>query len=383
VKKLNRSLLQPAAGLGVVLLLAAMSNAAPQPQIRKQSFGTTTEKKPVDLYTLTNINGVEVGIMTYGGIVVSLKVPDRKGQLQEVTLGYDTLDGYLKNNSPYFGALIGRYGNRIGKGRFSLGGREYRLATNNGESHLHGGNRGFDKVVWKPTEVRGQKSVGLKLDYVSADGEEGYPGALTVTAVYTLTNDNELKIDYEATTTKETIVNLTNHAYFNLGADANILKHEVMINADRFTPISEAFIPTGELSSVKGTPMDFTKPLAIGARINQKDEQRQLVRGNGYDHNWVLKRKDSGLSLAARVEEPTSGQVLEVFTTEPGVQFYTGNFLDGTIKGKAGQVYQQRAGFCLETQHFPDSPNHPNFPSTVLKPGQKYATTTVYKFSTK
>ena len=381
MKKPNQSCLQLATGLGVVLLLAGISTAAPQPQIRKQPFGTTTEKKPVDLYTLTNINGVEVSIMTYGGIVVSLKVPDRKGKLQEVTLGYDTLDGYLKNNSPYFGALIGRYGNRIGKGRFSLGGREYRLATNNGESHLHGGIRGFDKAVWKPTEVRGQKSVGLKLDYVSADGEEGYPGALTVTAVYTLTNDNELKIDYLATTTKETIVNLTNHAYFNLGTDANILKHEVMINADRFTPISEAFIPTGELRSVKGTPMDFTTPTAIGARISQKDEQ--LIRGNGYDHNWVLNRKDTSLSLAARVEEPTSGRVLEVFTTEPGVQFYTGNFLDGTIKGKAGKVYQQRTGFCLETQHFPDSPNHANFPSTVLKPGQKYATTTVYKFSAK
>ena len=381
MKKPNQSCLQLAAGLCVVLLLAEICIAASQLQIRKQPFGTTTEKKSVDLYTLTNANGVEVSIMTYGGIVVSMKVPDRKGQLQEVTLGYDTLDGYLKNNSPYFGALIGRYGNRIGKGKFSLSGREYRLAVNNGESHLHGGVRGFDKAVWKPTEVRGQKSVGLKLDYVSADGEEGYPGALTVTVVYTLTNDNELKMDYAATTTKETIVNLTNHAYFNLGADANILKHEVMINADRFTPISEAFIPTGELRSVKGTPMDFTTPTAIGARIKQKDEQ--LVRGNGYDHNWVLNRKDGSLSLAARVEEPTSGRVLEVLTTEPGVQFYTGNFLDGTIKGKGGKLYQQRAGFCLETQHFPDSPNHANFPSTVLKPGQKYGTTTVYKFSTK
>lgn len=375
---LNRSLGILMVTLSCQMLLTVMTQAAPQPQIRKQPFGTTTEKKSVDLYTLTNINSIEVSIMTYGGIVVSLKVPDRKGQLQEITLGYDTLDGYLKNNSPYFGALIGRYGNRIGKGKFSLGGREYRLATNNGESHLHGGVRGFDKAVWKQTEVRGQKSVGLKLDYVSADGEEGYPGALTVTVFYTLTNDNELKIEYAATTTKETIVNLTNHAYFNLGADANILKHEVMINADRFTPISEAFIPTGELKNVKGTPMDFTTLTAIGARINQKDEQ--LIRANGYDHNWVLNRKDGSLSLAARVEEPTSGRVLEVFTTEPGVQFYTGNFLDGTIKGKAGKVYQQRAGFCLETQHFPDSPNKPNFPSTILKPGQKYATTTIYRF---
>lgn len=381
MNKLNRSLLLWLVGLELLLPFAPASNAASQPQIRKQPFGATAEKKTVDLYTLTNINGVEAGIMTYGGIVVSLKVPDRKGKLQEVTLGYDSLDGYLKNNTPYFGALIGRYGNRIGKGKFSLGGREFLLATNSGESHLHGGNRGFDKAVWKATEVRGQRSVGLKLDYLSPDGEEGYPGTLSVTAVYMLTNDNELKIDYSATTTKETVVNLTNHAYFNLAGDGNILKHEVMINADRFTPISETFIPTGELRSVKGTPMDFIQPTAIGARINQKDEQ--LVRGNGYDHNWVLNRKDSSLSLAARVEEPASGRVLEVFTMEPGVQFYTGNFLDGTIKGKGGKVYQQRAGFCLETQHFPDSPNKPNFPSTILKPGQKYATTTVYKFSAK
>lgn len=381
MNNLNRSFLHLLVGLGFISPFATTSNAAPQLQIRKQPFGATAEKKAVDLYTLTNANGVEVGIITYGGIVVSLRVPDRTGKLQEVTLGYDSLEGYLKNNTPYFGALIGRYANRIGNGRFTLGGHEYRLATNSGESHLHGGNRGFDKAVWKPTEVRGHKSVGLKLDYVSADGEEGYPGTLSVTAVYTLTNENELKIDYSATTTKETIVNLTNHAYFNLGGDANILKHEVMINADRFTPISEVYIPTGELRSVKGTPMDFTKPMAIGARINQKDEQ--LMRGNGYDHNFVLNRKDDSLLLAARVEEPASGRVLEVFTTEPGVQFYTGNFLDGTIKGKAGKVYQQRAGFCLETQHFPDSPNKPNFPSTVLKPGQKYATRTIYKFSAK
>jgi aldose 1-epimerase len=335
----------------------------------------------VDLFTLTNGNGVEAGIITYGGIVVSLKVPDRAGKPQEVTLGYDSLDGYLKNNSPYFGALIGRYANRIDKGKFSLGGREYRLATNNGESHLHGGNRGFDKVIWKAEEIRGETSVGLKLAYVSADGEEGYPGTLTVAVTYTLTNNNELRMDYTATTSKETIINLTNHAYFNLAGGGDILKHEVTINAGRFTPVNSAVIPTGELRSVKGTPMDFTKPMAIGARINQKDEQ--LVLGKGYDHNWVLDRKDNDLSLAARVTEPGSGRVLEVLTTEPGIQFYTGNFLDGTIKGKAGKVYQQRAGFCLETQHFPDSPNKPTFPSTILKPGQKYSTTTVYKFSAK
>ena len=378
---LNRSSWILMVTLGCQMFSTVMTQAVSQLQIRKQPFGATPEKNTVDLYTLTNANGVEVGIITYGGIVVSMKVPDRHGKAGEVTLGYDSLDGYLKNNSPYFGALIGRYANRIDKGKFSMAGREYRLATNNGESHLHGGNRGFDKVVWKAEEIRGENRVGLKLAYVSADGEEGYPGTLTVTVVYSLTNNNELKMDYRATTSKETILNLTNHAYFNLAGGGDILKHEVMINASRFTPVNAAVIPTGELRSVKGTPMDFTKPMAIGARINQKDEQ--LILGKGYDHNWVLDRKDSNLSLAARVREPASGRVLEVLTTEPGVQFYTGNFLDGTIKGKAGKVYQQRAGFCLETQHFPDSPNKPNFPSTILKPGQKYATTTIYKFSAK
>ena len=381
MNKLNRSLLLLMAGVGIGPVAAAVSGAPLQAHVRKQPFGATAEKAPVELYTLANGNGVEISIMTYGGIVVSIKVPDRQGKLGEVTLGYDSLDGYLKNNSPYFGTLVGRYANRIAQGKFSLGGRDYRLAVNSFGSHLHGGNRGFDKVVWQAKEMRTPKGVGLKLQYVSPDGEEGYPGTLSVTVAYTLTNDNELKIDYLATTSKETIVNLTNHAYFNLAGSGDILKHEIMINADRFTPISEAFIPTGELRPVKGTPMDFSKPMAIGARIGQKDEQ--LIRGNGYDHNFVLNRKDNSLSLAARVEEPTSGRVLEVLTTEPGMQFYTGNFLDGTIKGKGGRVYPQRAGFCLETQHFPDSPNKPNFPSTVLKPGQKYATTTVYKFSTK
>src|SRR5215510_2586438 len=254
-----------------ISLLTAVVHAATQLQIRKQAFGTTSGNEAIDLFTLTNAQGMEADIMTYGGIIVSLKVPDRNGKVQEVTLGYDSLDGYLQNNSPYFGALIGRYGNRIAKGRFSLGGREYRLAINSGESHLHGGNRGFDKVVWKAEEIRTPSAVGLKLAYVSKDGEEGYPGTLSVTVTYTLNEENELKISYSATTDKETVVNLTNHAYFNLGGSGDILKHEAMINADRFTPVNAGVIPTGEIRSVSGTPMDFTKPMTIGARINQKD----------------------------------------------------------------------------------------------------------------
>ena len=354
--------------------------AAAKPQIKKQAFGKTADQKTVDIYTLTNANGVEARIMTYGGAVVSLKVPDRNGKLGDVVLGYDRLDGYLKNN-PYFGSIIGRYGNRIARGRFSLNGREYKLAQNNGENHLHGGIKGFDKVIWKAGEVNSKDGVGLKLTYISKDGEEGYPGNLSVTVTYTLTNNNELMIDYSATTDKETIVNLTHHSYFNLAGEGSILNHELMINADRFTPVDQGLIPTGELRSVKRTPMDFTQATTIGARIDQPDEQ--LIAGRGYDHNWVLNRSDNGLTLAARVYEPVTGRVMEVYTTEPGLQFYSGNFLDGSITGKGGQVYHRRYGFCLETQHFPDSPNKPNFPSTVLKPGEKYSTRTIYKFTTK
>src|SRR2546428_10144291 len=322
---------------------------------------------------------VEARIMTYGGILVSLRVPDRNGKLEDVVLGYDNLEGYLKNNSPHFGAIIGRYGNRIAKGRFTLNGREYRLAQNNGENHLHGGIKGFDKVIWKAREVKSKEGVGLSLTYLSRDGEEGYPGNLSATVVYMLTNSNELKIDYKATTDKDTILNLTNHSYFNLAGRGSILTHQVMIKADRFTPVDQGLIPTGELKSVHGTPMDFTQPTVIGARIEQHDQQ--LIFGKGYDHNWVLNRNDNALTLAARVYEPETGRVLEVYTTEPGLQFYTGNFLDGSIRGKAGQVYQKRYGFCLETQHFPDSPNKPHFPAVALKPGQRYATTTIYKFA--
>ena len=349
------------------------------PLIEKSPFGKTPSGETVELYTLKNSTNVRVQIMTYGGTVVSLQVPDRDGILGDIVLGYDTLDGYLKN-SPYFGSLIGRYGNRIGKGRFSLDGKQYQLPKNNGENTLHGGIKGFDKVVWKATEVRSNDEVGLSLTYLSKDGEEGFPGNLSVKVVYTLTNNNELRIDYSGATDKTTVVNLTHHSYFNLAGEGSILQHELMMNAEQFTPVDAGLIPTGELRNVKGTPMDFTQPTAIGARIDQQDEQ--LILGKGYDHNWVLKTNKTGnLSLAARVYEPRSGRVMEVSTTEPGLQFYTGNFLDGTITGKGGQVYKQRSGFCLETQHFPDSPNQPRFPSTVLKPGQQYASSTNYKFS--
>jgi aldose 1-epimerase len=353
--------------------------AEARPQIKKEAFGKTVEQEPVELYTLTNRQGAEVKIITYGGIITSLKVPDRNGKMGDVALGYDNLESYLKSN-PFFGALVGRYGNRIAKGKFSLNGEEYSLARNNDPNHLHGGIKGFDKVVWKAKEVKGKNGPGLSLSYVSKDGEEGYPGNLSVTVVYTWTHNNELKVAYTATTDKTTVVNLTQHSYFNLAGSGDILKHEMMIAANRFTPVDATLIPTGELRSVKGTPMDFTKPFAIGARIDQQDEQ--LKFGRGYDHNYVLNSNKGALALAARVYEATTGRVMEVYTTEPGIQLYTGNFLDG-MTGKGGQVYKQRYGFCLETQHFPDSPNQPKFPSTTLKPGQKYMTTTSYRFSIK
>lgn len=348
-------------------------------RITRQRFGRTAEGIPVDLFTLSNRNGMEAKITNYGGIVVSVKVPDRNGKLEDVVLGYDTLEGYLKDNRPYFGAIIGRYANRIAKGRFTLDGREYRLAQNDGENHLHGGIKGFDKVVWKASAVRTRQGVGVRLTYRSRDGDEGYPGTVSVTVTYTLTDTNEVRIDYLATTTKKTILNLTNHSYFNLAGTGDVLEHRLWINADLFTPVDRTLIPTGEIRSVKGTPLDFTQPTPIGARIEQKDEQ--LLFGHGYDHNWVLNKSDVSLTLAARVEEPRTGRVLEVYTTEPGLQFYSGNFLDGSITGKANRVYGRRAGFCLEAQHFPDSPNKPHFPSVVLAPGQHYRQTTVYKFS--
>ena len=346
-----------------------------------QPFGKSPDGKEVFVYTLKNSNGVEARIMTYGGTLLSLKVPDKDGKIADVVLGYDSLSQYVAN-SPYFGALIGRYGNRIGNARFKLEGKEYTLAANNGPNSLHGGIKGFDKVVWKVNEADSKPGTSLALTYLSKDGEEGYPGDLSVEVVYTLTDSNELRIDYKATTDKPTVLNLTNHSYFNLAGagNGNVLKHVLMIDADRFTPVNSTLIPTGKLESVKGTPMDFTKPTPIGAHIN--DNNQQLKYAGGYDFNWVLNKKDEELALAARVEEPTSGRVMEVYTTEPGLQFYSGNFLDGTNIGKGGVKYEHRFGFCLETQHFPDSPNKPNFPSTELDPGKTYKSTTIYKFLT-
>lgn len=372
-------------GLAFAILLASGSKVetpkseTPKPTVQRQDFGQTADGTPVDLYTLANDAGMKVSIMTYGGIVTQIHVPDRTGKMADVTLGFDSLDGYLKGH-PYFGALIGRYGNRIAKGKFQLNGVEYKLATNNNNlNHLHGGVKGFDKAVWKarPVDVR-----TLELTHTSPDGDEGYPGRLQVQVVYSLAEKaNELTINYTATTDKDTVLNLTNHAYFNLAGGGDNLGHVVTLNADRFTPVDAGLIPTGELKSVQGTPFDFTTPHAIGERIDQDDPQ--LKAGKGYDHNFVLKSPAGALALAARVEEPTSGRVLEVHTTEPGVQFYTGNFLDGSLTGKGGVKILRRAGLCLETQHFPDSPNQPNFPSTVLKPGQTHRSTTVWKFSTK
>jgi aldose 1-epimerase len=347
-------------------------------QLARQSFGQMPDGSSVDLFTLRNSSGTEVKISNYGGIVTSFKVPDRNGKLGDVVLGYDNLADYLKS-SPYFGCIVGRYGNRIAKGKFALNGKEYTLAINNGPNALHGGLKGFDKVVWEPKILNTPDGAALGLFYVSKEGEEGYPGTLTVKAVYTLTDDNGLRLDYTATTDKDTVINLTQHSYFNLAGRSDVLNHEVTIKADKFTPVDSALIPTGELRPVEGTPFDFRKQTAVGARIKQDDEQ--LKFGNGYDHNWVLTKPPGNLEVVATVFEQTSGRVLEVLTTQPGLQFYTGNFLDGTLKGKGGWVYQFRNGLCLEPQHFPDSPNHPEFPSTVLKPGEEYRQTIIYRLS--
>jgi aldose 1-epimerase len=347
-----------------------------------QLFGKTSDGKDVYVYTLRNSGGMEARIMTYGGILISLNVPDKHGKSADVVLGYDSLSQYIAN-SPYFGALIGRYGNRIGKARFTLGGKEYSLAANDGPNTLHGGRKGFDKVVWSVDNADSKKGRSLALTYLSKDGEEGFPGNLSVEVIYTLTDNNELRIDYKATTDKPTVLNLTHHSYFNLAGagNSNILDEVLSIEADRFTPVDSTLIPTGVLEPVRGTPMDFTAPTPIGKRINENNPQ--LKYAGGYDFNWVLNKKDNTLTLAARVQDPTSGRVMEVFTTEPGIQFYSGNFLNGTTVGKGGKKYEHRFGFCLETQHYPDSPNKPGFPSTELDPGQTYTSTTIYRFLAK
>lgn len=344
--------------------------------IQKKNFGETSEGKEVELYTFNNENGIELKVMTYGATIISLKVPDKNGQLGDIVLGYDNLKDYV-NNSPYFGATVGRYANRIKRGRFTINDIKYQLSINNGKNHLHGGIKGFDKVVWDAQPFKENNVVGLKLTYRSKDGEQGYPGNLIASVTYTLTNDNELKMEYEATTDKPTIVNLSNHCYFNLAGQGkrDILDHELMINANSFTPVDDGLIPTGEIKDVKGTSMDFTSLMAIGARIKK-------VKG-GYDHNFVLNNKNGSLALAVRVYEPTSGRTMEIYTTQPGIQFYSGNFLDGTITGKENKIYKKHYAFCLEPQHFPDSPNHSNFPSVVLNPGGKYFQQSVYIFSAK
>jgi len=357
---------------------AAANKSTNMTRIDEQPWGQTQDGTPVKLFTLSNSKGMVAKITTYGAIITEIRVPDRNGKSGNVVLGFDKLDQYLKGH-PFFGAVAGRVGNRIAKGRFTLDGHEYKLAVNNGPNHLHGGIKGFDKVVWnaKPLHANA-KETALQLSYLSKDGEEGYPGNLAVTVTYTLTEENELRIDYSAKTDKATPVNLTNHSYFNLAESGTILDHELMINADRYTVTDDTLIPTGEIAPVAGTPLDFRKPTPIGARFDQIQKKPK-----GYDDNFVLNSGGKALALAARVYEPKTGRVMEVLTTQPGVQLYTGNFLDGKLTGPNGQVYAQHTGFCLETQHFPDSVNHPNFPSTILRPGQSFKSTTIFKFETR
>jgi aldose 1-epimerase len=365
--------------LAFVLTTTAMSAESPTPE----PFGKTPEGTAVEVYTLTNQHGLKLRAMTYGAIVLSLETPDRDGKNADIVLGYKTLDEYIKD-SPYFGAVVGRYGNRIAEGRFTLDGRDYTLATNNDpgglKCSLHGGLKGFDKVVWSGEGLAKDGAQGVKFTYFSKDGEEGYPGNLSVGVTYWLTEDDEWRIEYEATTDEATPVNLTQHSYFNLKGEGNgdILGHDLMIRAAEFTPVTAGLIPTGELQPVKGTPFDFTVAHPIGERIEARDAQ--LTFGSGYDHNWVLDQQTGDLRVAAAVSEATTGRGILVETTEPGLQFYSGNFLNGTQIGKSGQPYLFRGGFCLETQHYPDSPNHPAFPTTIIRPGNTLKSTTVFHF---
>ena len=370
------------AGACAAFLIGCSTGGSFDQGITKQAFGKTPDGQAVDVYTLKNSKGAEARIMTYGGVVLSLKMPDKNGQFGDVVLGCDKLEDYTKTPPPpYFGALIGRYGNRIGKATFTLDGKTYQLAANNNGNTLHGGNKGFDKVVWTAVRMTEDSATGpqLFLNYTSKDGEEGYPGTLNVTAVYTLKENNELEIDFTATTDKDTVVNLTHHGYFNLAGKGDILGHVVTIPADNITPVDAGLIPLGNLQSVDGTPFDFRKPMAIGARIDADNAQLKL--GPGYDHNWVINKKMGELTMMAHVSEPTTGRVMEVWSTEPALQFYSGNFLDGTIAGKGGWAYQKHSAFCMEPQHYPDSPNKPQFPTTELKPGQTYKNTIIYRFS--
>jgi len=361
--------------------------------ITKSDFGMMPDSTIIEKYTLKNANGVEMDVITYGGRIISLKVPDKNGKIENVVLGYNSLEDYLNDSDPFFGALIGRYGNRIAKGKFTLNGTEYTLATNNGENHLHGGVLGFDRVVWNVEPLESEKGPSLKLSYLSKDGEEGYPGNLNVKegypgnlnviVVYALTNDNVFEVYYEATTDKATVVNLTQHAYFNLSGDFTkpILDHELTINADKYLPVDATLIPTGELADVTNTPFNFRTAKRVGKQIEADNDQ--LKKGLGYDHCWILNNQNNGMRFAASAYQPESGILLEIYTDEPGIQFYSGNFLDGTLPMPNGGTYAHRTGFCLETQHYPDSPNQRNFPSTVLNPGETYKTTTSFKFSTK
>ena len=367
-----------------LIILAGFPAKGAVNNVRVSDFGKTTDGVPIYRYLLDNKKGVEAVVISYGATLVSLKIPDRNGKVADIVLGYDNLEGYEQGKS-YFGGTIGRYGNRIAGGQFTLDGTLYHLPKNDGPNTLHGGTIGFNKRVWKAVDRSTASAQVLELSYTSPDGEEGFPGTLKVHVTYTLPAEtNELRIDYSATTEKDTVLNLTNHSYFNLSGDPHntILDHQLLLRAKEFTPVDSTLIPTGELLAVQGTPFDFTKPTAIGARINQDDQQ--LKFGKGYDHNWVLEKTEKGgLQLAAEVFEPTSGRVLEVLTTQPGIQFYSGNFLDGTAIGKGGIAYAHRTGLCLETQHFPDSPNHPKFPSTELKPGHTFRSTTVLRFASR
>jgi aldose 1-epimerase len=363
----------------VLTAACTAGDGEPAVTVARETFGRMPDGTVVEALTLRNAHGIAVQVITYGGIIVSLETPDRNGQPADIVLGFDSLPPYLQD-SPYFGAIVGRYANRIARGRFTLDGTTYALATNNGPNHLHGGVEGFDKVVWEAEPFVLPDSAGVILRYTSADGEEGYPGTLRAVVTYTLTADDALVIDYRATTDAPTPVNLAQHSYFNLAGDrgGDVLDHELTLRASRYTPVDSTLIPTGELAAVAGTPFDFTTPHAIGARIGEDHEQLRF--GGGYDHNFALDRGGDALALAASVYEPASGRTLDIHTTEPGIQFYSGNFLDGSLTGKRGRVYGHRTGFCLETQHFPDSPNQPAFPGTVLRPGEEYRSRTVWVF---